>query len=231
MSKNKFIPKLSVLVSAYNQEKYIGRCLRSLLHQTLDHKYYELIIVDDGSTDKTDYALDLFTDPYDSIIKIIKNQKNIGLPASINKAIKKSSAEYIVRVDADDFVNKNFLNFLLIFLESNSDYDAVSCDYLLVDDNENVFKRENAKNNPIACGILFKKKHVYEIGLYDEKFHYQEDLDFRFRFDKKFKIKNLEIPLYRYRRHKDNITNNHEQMKLHSKYLIEKHGKEILQKK
>ena len=101
-------PLISVIVAAYNQERYIGRCLRSLLHQTLDHSKYEIIVVDDGSTDKTPYALNLFCDPKNSVVKIITNEVNLGLPASLNLAIKASKSEYLVRVDSDDFVNENF---------------------------------------------------------------------------------------------------------------------------
>ena len=102
--------KISVIVAVYNQEHYIGRCLRSLLHQTLHHSDYEIIVVNDGSIDRTSYALDLFCDPFESIVKVLTNKANQGLPSSLNKALKVARAPYIVRVDSDDFVNINFLN-------------------------------------------------------------------------------------------------------------------------
>ena len=54
--------EISVIVAAFNQEKFIGRCLRSLLKQTIDQSQYEVIVVNDGSTDRTEFALDLFSD-------------------------------------------------------------------------------------------------------------------------------------------------------------------------
>ena len=78
------IPKVTVIVAAYNQEKYIGRCLRSLLHQSMPHEDYEIIVVDDGSEDRTSYALNLFCDPSESVVRVITNNFNLGLPASIN---------------------------------------------------------------------------------------------------------------------------------------------------
>ena len=73
--------------SFYNEEKLISRCIRSLLSQTLASDLYEIIIVNDGSTDNTSYVVNLFKDPKNSIIKIIENKANIGLPSSLNKAI------------------------------------------------------------------------------------------------------------------------------------------------
>ena len=105
MSEQVKNPKVTVLIAAYNEEKYIGRCIRSLLDQSFSRDEYEIIVINDGSTDKTSYALSLF----DKAIRVINNKQNLGLPSSLNIAIDKSNADYIVRVDADDFVNKNFL--------------------------------------------------------------------------------------------------------------------------
>ncbi len=217
-------PKVSVIVSVYNQERFIGRCLRSLLHQTLPRIDYEIIVIDDGSTDRTPYALSLFADPFDAPIKIITNESNLGLPASLNRGLKTAQGKYVVRVDADDFVNVNFINFLAFFIETNQHADAVACDYYLVDDAETVLERANCMEKPIACGIMFRKDQLFEIGLYDEAFRCHEERDLRIRFEKKFRIYHLELPLYRYRRHDSNITNNETLMSIHHENLINKHG-------
>lgn len=217
-------PLISVIVAAYNQERYIGRCLRSLLHQTLDHSKYEIIVVDDGSTDKTPYALNLFCDPKNSVVKIITNKVNLGLPASLNLAIKASKSEYLVRVDSDDFVNENFLNLLRLYLETNPLSDAIACDYLLLDDNESVLEKVNCFDEPIACGIMFRKKQLIDIGLYDESFRLHEEKELRIRFEKKYNIKRIAIPLYRYRRHSSNITNDPKAMEFHKEKLNKKHN-------
>lgn len=204
-------PKISVIVPVYNHERFIGRCLRSLLHQTLPHTDYEIIVVDDGSTDLTSYALQLFCDNSSvSIIKLIRNKKNIGLSASLNKALYFSNAPYVVRVDSDDFVNINFLNFLHYFLKVNEYADAVACDYQLVDDKEKVLKRCNCNEEPIACGIMFRKEQLFDIGLYNESLRIHEERELRERFKDKYKILRLEVPLYRYRRHDKNITKDSE---------------------
>ena len=213
-------PLVSVIVAAYNQEQYIGRCLRSLLHQSMPQECYEIIVVDDGSTDRTPYALDLFHDA----IRTITNEKNRGLPASINRGIVASKAPYVVRVDSDDYVNINFLNFLHFFLDQNPNVDAVACDYLLSGANDEWLERVDCSRRPIACGIMFRKQQLIEIGLYDESFLCHEDKDLRIRFEKKYVITRLELPLYRYRRHDNNLTNNAEAMEHHRQNLYRKHG-------
>lgn len=224
MLKSKLNKKISVIVAAFNQERFIGRCLRSLLQQTIPHSEYEIIVVNDGSRDLTHYALDLFSDPKESVVKVLTNMTNLGLPTSLNKALRKASGKYVVRVDADDFVNNNFLNFLHYYIEENREADAVACDYLLLDDKERVIKRCNCLEEPIACGILFRKDHLFEIGLYDENFRIWEERDLKIRFEKKYKIERLQLPLYRYRRHEKNITNDQEMAKIFEKNLQEKHN-------
>jgi len=217
-------PLVSIIIPVFNQERFIGRCLRSLLHQTMSNKDYEIIVINDGSTDRTQYALELFCDPFDSIVKVITNDVNLGLPASINIGLHESTAPFIVRVDSDDFVNSNFLSFLYFFLEVNDYADAVACDYLIVDDDERVIKRGNCYDDPIGCGIMFHKKHLFKIGLYDEAFLYNEERELRIRFDKNYTVHRLELPLYRYRRHDKNITNNSKEMEHYEVNLNKKHG-------
>jgi len=216
--KNK--PFISVIVAAYNQEKFIGRCLRSLLDQTIPHDSYEIIVVNDGSTDRTPYALELFHDA----IHTLTNDRNIGLPASVNVGINASSGQYIVRVDADDYVNCNFLNFLSYFLDQNPNMDAIACDYWLFNDEEVWLERVSCMEHPIGCGIMFRKQQLLEIGMYDESFLCHEDQDLRIRFEKKYRVSRIELPLYRYRRHENNITNNEKEMMCHRERLIRKHG-------
>ena len=221
------LPLVSVIVAAYNQEKFIGRCLRSLLHQTMSQKSYEIIVIDDGSTDLTSYALELFQDgcnKSNQCIEVLVNKDNLGLPASLNRGIRAARAPYIVRVDSDDYVNTDFLNFMYSFLDMNQHIDAVACDYLTVNDVEEVIHRHNCMENPIACGIMFRKQHLMEIGLYDEDFRCNEERDLRIRFEKKYTISKLEMPLYRYRQHDNNMTGDIETMDHYQRNLIRKHG-------
>ena len=212
--------KISVVVTAYNEEKYIGRCLRSLLNQTFPPDAYEIIVVDDCSDDRTAYALSQFA----RAIRVMTNEANLGLPASINLGLRAARGEYVIRVDADDFVNTHFLQFLHYYLESNNQEDAVACDYLCINDDEDVLSRENCFDRPIGCGIMFRLADILSVGLYDEGFHLREDEEFRIRFEKKFKISRLNLPLYRYRQHAGNMSSNNGEMDRFAKMLKTKHG-------
>lgn len=211
---------VSVIVAAHNEERFIGRCLRSLLAQRLPRDRFEIIVVDDGSRDRTAEITESFGDS----VRLLTNDSNLGLPTSLNRAIRSVRSPFIVRVDADDYVNASFVDVLYIFLAENPDLDAVACDYLLVDDREEVLGRRNCMDEPIACGIMFRTDQMLDIGLYDESFLLHEDRDLRVRFLEKHTIHRIPLPLYRYRRHADNITNDTAAMEHHYQRLIDKHG-------
>jgi len=217
-------PLVSVVVPVYNQEKYVGRCIRSLLHQTLDSADYEIIFIDDGSTDLTSYVLNQFLIPHDEHVRLFTNKSNMGLPYSVNIGIKESRGKFIVRVDSDDYVNKNLLSSLLCYLQLVRAAHAVACDYFFVDDDERQNSIISCEDEPIACGIMFRKECLFEIGLYNEKYIYNEDKDLRIRFEKKYKIHRLPMPLYRYRMHDSNMTKNIELAKEYNLKLNEEHG-------
>ena len=212
---------ISVIICAYNHDKWIERCLRSVLNQEIISKEdFEIIFVDDCSEDSTETILKKFEK--EENLTFIKNDKNIGLPASINKAMQDSSGRYIVRVDSDDYVQRTFLYHMKIFLDFNRHYQAVCVDYLKVNQNEEVIERKNALEDEIACGVMFRKECLFDIGLYNEKFTMREGHELRKRFEEKFKIGHLELPLYKYRDHPDNRTKDKESLKKYDKKLKEK---------
>jgi len=211
--------RISVLITAYNVEKYIGRSIRSILNQSIARNSYEIIVVNDHSTDRTRFALEVFEDD----IRLINNKKRVGLPASLNKGIQKAKGRFVVRLDGDDYVHDDFLKVLDLHLSLNEEIDAIACDYVLVDNSENILKKVNCMEDLIACGIMFRIEHLIDIGLYDEKFLAQEDEDLKIRFLQKYRIERVKLPLYRYRRHENNLTNNKEKISNYNKMLKEKY--------
>lgn len=100
--------KFSIIIPAYNAEKYISQCLKSVINQTYDN--YEAIVIDDGSTDRTGIILDKFSRKYKSI-KVI-HQSNSGVFQSRKNGISVASGEYITFLDADDWYDSDLLSVL-----------------------------------------------------------------------------------------------------------------------
>lgn len=115
--------KVSVIVPVYNAEKTIEKCLNSLIKQTLDD--YEIIVINDGSTDNTKNILDNFKD--NEKIKIV-NKNNEGIGKTRNKGITLALGEYITFVDSDDYVDEKMLESYYVFAKKN-DLDLVTSTY------------------------------------------------------------------------------------------------------
>ena len=192
----------SIVITCYNREKLISRCIRSALHQkNINRSDYEIIVVDDFSKDK---SLEKIED-FDSLIKIIKNKKNYGLAYSRNAGIRKAKGKFVVMLDSDDFLAENFLFITGLFLDCNN-WDAAATDYFKVNIKGKKIKKESAKKHPIACGILFKKKCLEVIRLYNQKLRINEEVDLMKRFLKKYKLGFINLPLYRYTKHRNSLT-------------------------
>lgn len=213
--------QVSVIITCHNYARYLSRAIRSALNQSVNSKDYEIIVVDDGSEDETQKVMKT----YSGKIKPLTLKKNVGLAAARNEGIKSALGRFVVNLDADDYMDENLLMVEMMFLNSNPDWDAVSCDYFLVDEDEKHIKRVSGVKKPIACGVMFRTDLLFEIGLYDENFKMREEEELRIRFEKKHNIRNIDLPLYRYRKHENNMTNNKKGMAEFKKYLKSKHKK------
>lgn len=195
------MPKVSIIIAARDAGKYIERAIRSCLNQTFDD--YEVIVVDDGSIDNTRAIANLFGDRI-KLISIVRTQVGCGCPSNIG--IRASKSPYIVRVDADDFVNENLLKIEFLFLEHNKHMDAVACDYFIVDEDEEILSRHSCFSEPIACGVMFRKDRFIDIGLYDESIEVGEDKELMDRFLREHEVYPIQLPLYRYYRHEGSLS-------------------------
>ncbi|MBL8007635.1 MAG: glycosyltransferase family 2 protein [Ignavibacteria bacterium] len=211
--------QVSVIITCHNYARYLSRAIRSAVNQSIDRREYEIIVVNDGSTDETGKVMS----SYNGLIKPVHLDTNLGLAAARNEGIKKAIGRFVVNLDADDYMDENLILVESLFLNFNASWNAVSCDYYLVDEYENHTHRISGSEYPIACGVMFRTDKLFEIGLYDEKFKMREEEDLRIRFEKKHKIENIELPLYRYRKHDKNMTNNKTDMEKYRKYLMTKH--------
>lgn len=212
---------VSVIITCYNYGRYVERALRSCLNQHMDKSRMEIIVVNDASTDNTAAILS----NYENDARIIHLAENKGLAGARNEGVRKAKGQYVVFLDADDYLHADTLKVQSLFLDENHTLDAVAIDYYLVDEKENHNEWVNAEEKPIACGIMFRKDLLIEIGLYDENFKAREEEDLRIRFLEKFNIHRIPLPLYRYRRHDQNMTNDLEKMETAQQQLNQKHQK------
>ena len=189
------------------------RCLRSLCRQTLSSNEFEVIIVNDDPDEDLKELKELHKGHLN--IRLINNEKNIGLPGSLNKILNSALGKYFIRVDADDYVSRHFLYLLSSFLDMNSGsrvmgtehfYQAIACDYFKVDETGQLMSRHSSTDEPIACGVMFTYESLCEINFYNDKFKMREGHELITRFLQQYSLFHLPMPLYRYRIHDNNRT-------------------------
>ena len=217
--------KVTVYITNHNYEKFIKKSIESVLDQT--YKNFELIIIDDGSSDNSRRIIKEYENN-PKVIVIFQKQK--GLNISNNVAIRQSKGEYIIRLDADDWLDKNALKILTNYLEKNTDRALVFPDYFEVDSDGIIINRVKRHNfdkvtlldRPAhgAC-TLIRKKYLKEVGMYDENFSCQDGYDIWLRLTYKYKVGNINKPLFFYRRHGNNLTNNNARI-LNTRLLMTK---------
>jgi CMP-N-acetylneuraminic acid synthetase/GT2 family glycosyltransferase len=198
-----------VIITAHNYGKYLKQCIDSALNQTYDD--YEVIVIDDGSTDNTPEILK----EYEGRVKIIK-LLGVGLAGASNRGVEAAGGEYIIRLDADDFFDENILLIETKYLDDHPDVDLVFPDYYTVTEDGEVMDHVRQMKigeelrllyrNPLAAGALFRKKRFEELGGYTEEEGYTEDYDLWIKFATKYKIANINLPLMYYRRHKGSMS-------------------------
>ncbi len=201
-------PEVSVILTVYNRAKYLGRCIDSLLNQTFTN--WELIAIDDGSTDNSFEILNTYRTAYQNI-KVLQHQ-NMKLPLSRNKGIKISSGKYITFLDSDDEYEKDHLQKRVDYLENHPGIDLIHGGVNIIGDE---YVRD--KNNPKTfihlskCTIgatFFGKRNIFLDLNGFKNLKYSEDSEFLERAEKHYRVKKVDFNTYRYHRDvPDSLTN------------------------
>jgi len=207
------VPRLSVIMSAYNSERYIDESIRSILNQSF--RDFEFLIVDDGSTDKTLEILKRYSSE-DARVKVIRNKVNVGLSRSLNIGIKETRGEYVARQDADDISTPDRLNKQIEFMQSNQDVSVSGTFYSMIDkDKQPLYKfRMPVKDSEIKKWLkevncfchgsaMFKKKDIKEAGLYPEQYECSQDYALWLTMSRTHKLANIPEFLYTLRLHEN----------------------------
>ena len=208
------MPQTTVLIPTYNCAKYIVPAIKSVLAQ----KYadYELLIIDDGSTDTTEEIVSKISD---SRIVYLKNSCNKGIVYTLNKGIEMAKGEYIARMDADDIVLGNRLEIQIDFLNKNPDHGIVGGWYQVTNENGKIIDTVEGVTNCSSAqlGLLFRNQFAHSVVTmrtdlakqlkYDPEFQYCEDYDLWVRFAEVSKVTNLPAYYLSYRWYSENSCN------------------------
>lgn len=210
-------PSLSVLFCVYNGERYLKDAVQSVLAQT--YTDFELVLVDDGSTDTTPNILDSFDD---SRIVSFRNETNRGLVASLNIGIAHSRGKYLVRMDADDQSLSDRFQRQMDYMELHPEVGVLGCwmEQLNEANGDREILKVPAEHDLIRWKMLFesvvfhatvmmRRELVVREGGYDERFLHIEDTELWSRLILKTRFANLEDVLYVRRWHSASICNIH----------------------
>jgi len=220
-------PLVTVYLTNYNYENFIKQSIDSVLNQKF--RDFELIIIDDGSTDKSKNIIETYRNhPKVTIVY----QENRGLNVTNNIAIKLSRGKYIVRLDADDYLNENAMTVLSDKLSSDNNLALVFPDYYLIDVDGNIIaeeKRHDFNNVTMydqpahgACSMI-RKDVLVELGGYSEEFTRQDGYELWIKIIKNRKVANINLPLFYYRQHENNLTNDREKLYKTRHKIVKKH--------
>jgi len=205
-------PKISIVMTVYNNEPFIRESINSILNQTFTD--FEFIIVNDAGTDATASIISEFKD---ARIVFLNNNKNIGQTKSLNKGIAHARGNYIARIDADDIAYPVRLQEQYNCLEQNDSLAVVGSWYEEIDEKGESLRTVKVPVDPreiklylISPGaltyyciahpsVLIRKNALVEAGGYDERYYFCQDYDLWVRLSRKYTLTNVARPLLKYR--------------------------------
>lgn len=209
------MPKISVIMPAYNAEKYIAEAIDSILGQTYGD--FEFIILNDCSKDRTEEIILPYTDPR---IVYLKNEKNMGVAATLNRGLSAAKGEYIARMDADDISLPERFAKQVAYLDSNPAVAVLGANVESFNEKGTISTGWSATDPEqmktdlfFACGlahpgVMTRRAVIGELGGYDPEFEGLEDYELWCRVQENWQVVSLPEVLLRYRIHGGQVTKN-----------------------
>ncbi|MFH1868828.1 MAG: glycosyltransferase [Candidatus Omnitrophota bacterium] len=204
-------PLVTVYITNHNYARYLRKAIDTVLSQTMQD--FELIIIDDGSKDNSQ-----------EIIKEYENkkgvraiyQRNKGLNVSNNIALRSARGKFIIRLDADDYLDRNALLLMSNVLKNNDKIAIVFSDYYYSDANDNIIGMERRFSFDKEVSLYDKPAHgacsmirvrcLQNLGGYSENYQCQDGYDLWLKLIERYKVENINLPLFYYRQHGCNLT-------------------------
>ncbi|MBQ4600635.1 MAG: glycosyltransferase [Oscillospiraceae bacterium] len=209
------MPKVSVILPAYNAEKYIKEAMDSILSQTFAD--FELIVLNDCSQDSTEELILSYEDPR---VVYVKNEENLGVARTLNRGLALAKGEYIARMDADDISLRSRFEKQAAYLDTHSNVAVLGSNVELFDENGTIQTgwsstdpRQLKLDLFFACpfahpGVMMRTAVIRELGGYDPEYEGLEDYELWYRVSRKANISTLADVLLRYRLHGGQVTQN-----------------------
>jgi glycosyltransferase involved in cell wall biosynthesis len=229
-------PLVTVYITNYNYSKYIRQSIDSVFNQSF--RKFELIIIDDGSTDSSRSIIQEYAG--NKKVRVLF-QDNKGLNATNNIALNLARGKYIIRLDADDYLDENALLLLYEKMENNPGLAMIFPDYYMINEDGKKISHEyrhDFKNTVSlydqpahgACTMI-RKEILLEVGGYSEEFECQDGYELWVKIIGRHKIGNINLPLFYYRQHGNSLTSNNDKILKTRCDIIRKHtGDKISEK-
>jgi len=212
--------KVSVYIPCNNYGNYISQAIESVVGQSLSD--WELIIIDDGSQDNTAAIVSTFIEKYPQKMRLITHEKPLGLQKSANEALDSARGEYIMRLDADDYLDESALFVLSDYLDRHPDVALVYPNFIYVDEYGNYLGIENRKRIGSESEVLdlpahgactlIRKRILKTLGGYDEAFDRQDGYELWLKVVNNYQVANVTTPLFFYRQHGSSLTQDEDKL-------------------
>ena len=227
------IPTVSVIIPTYNRAHLVGRAIRSVLAQT--YQDFEIIVVDDASTDNTEEVVNSFNDPH---IRYIRHEKNHGGAAARNTGINVARGEYIAFQDSDDeWLPEKLEKQMKVFESAPAKVGVVYTGFWRIDDDKKTYipstkinRKEGNVHNELLEGnfvttqaAIVKRECLRKAGMFDERLPRLQDWELFIRISKSYEFKCVDEPLVVSYFTPDSISANQDALTKALELILEKH--------
>ena len=202
-------PLVTIYVPCRNYGKYLSECINSVINQVYEN--WELIIINEGSSDNTSELAIKYEKKYPNKIKFIDNKIPIGLQKLANKVLSMANGKYMMRLDADDWLDESAIFLMVNKIEATKNAGLVYGNYYYTDEGGKIldveFKNRLANEDiasqlpPHGACTLFRTRSLKNVGGYSEKVNAQDGWDLWYKLADRIGAVNIQVPIFYYRQH------------------------------
>lgn len=213
-------PKVTVYITSLNYGRFLAEAVQSVLAQTLES--WELLLVDDGSTDETGQIAAHYAGS-DDRIRAIRHETSQGLRSCANEVLTQARGDYIIRLDGDDYFDENALLVLASYLDMHPNVALVYPNWTYIDEDGTFLGIEKRKKigveakvldlPPHGAGTMVRRRVLKLIGGYDVQFDSQDGHELWLKVVNRFDVANVSTPLFFYRQHAASLSRDEQRLR------------------